>query len=106
MIATEDLIRWLKTLPPDSGVGVDDGGLTLRCDKDIDAYYEVGGMPDPPQCIPVRCGICEWQGPESAMKCDLNGIPDLFSRIEVGGEVPAGECPECGGLCYLVKEDK
>ena len=27
-------------------------------------------------------------------------IPDLLSRIEPGGVVPAGECPDCGALVY------
>lgn len=40
------LIKWLQTLPPDSKVFVDDGGLTLLCTEDADAYYELGGKPD------------------------------------------------------------
>jgi len=27
-------------------------------------------------------------------------IPELLSRIEPGGVVPAGECPDCGALVY------
>jgi len=27
-------------------------------------------------------------------------IPDLLSRLEPGGMVPAGECPDCGALVY------
>jgi hypothetical protein len=27
-------------------------------------------------------------------------IPDLFQRLDVGGTVPAGECPACGALVY------
>ena len=34
--------------------------------------------------------------------CDLNHafpeIRDLLARLDVGGVVPAGECPECGAL--------
>lgn len=41
----KDIIRWLKTLPEDSCVGIDEEGLTLLCDEDPDAYYEIGGMP-------------------------------------------------------------
>lgn len=45
MIETKELIRWLKTLPADSGVSVVDG-LVLACNADPDAYIEVGGEPD------------------------------------------------------------
>lgn len=49
MIATKELIRWAQTLDPDSGVAIDDGGLTL-VELDADnaesgAYLEVGGIP-------------------------------------------------------------
>ena len=27
-------------------------------------------------------------------------IPDLLARLEPGGTVPAGECPQCGALVY------
>jgi len=37
-------------------------------------------------------------------KADLANIPQLFERIEPGNEVPAGECPSCGCLCYVVKK--
>ena len=30
----------------------------------------------------------------------LGTIDDMFERIEPGGTVPSGECPECGALCY------
>jgi len=35
---------------------------------------------------------------------DLGRIPDLLQRIEVGGEVPAAACPQCGALAYVVRE--
>lgn len=31
---------------------------------------------------------------------ELRPIKDLEQRIEPGGTVPSGECPECGALCY------
>ena len=42
------------------------------------------------------CGNCftDW------VFADLNDIANLLERVDVGGEVPAGECPECGALCY------
>lgn len=44
MIPVTELIAWLQTLPADSQVGVDDGGLTLLCDRNPDTWFEVGGM--------------------------------------------------------------
>lgn len=35
-----------------------------------------------------------------ALKRVFPDIPDLLGRIEPGGIVPAGECPECGALVY------
>jgi len=46
MIGKKRLMDWLETLPEDCGVGVDDGGLTLVCDADPEAYLEVGGVPE------------------------------------------------------------
>lgn len=43
------------------------------------------------------CGNCDWQGDDS----QVNPIQDIMQRIDPGGTVPAGECPECGALCYL-----
>lgn len=34
----------------------------------------------------------------------LLDIPDFETRVEVGKEIPAGECLDCGALCYLCKE--
>jgi len=31
---------------------------------------------------------------------------DLLQRVEAGCEVPAGDCPECGALAYLVRPKK
>jgi hypothetical protein len=44
-----------------------------------------------------RCDNCDWTGPESA----VNEAKDLSDRLDPGGVVPAGECPECGCLAYL-----
>lgn len=49
MVSVKELRAWLDTLPEDSSVGVDDGGLTLiEVNAEGDetaAYYEVGGLP-------------------------------------------------------------
>lgn len=49
----------------------------------------------------VSCANCEWTGLRSEADSE---IKDYFQRVEAGGEVPAGECPECGCLCYIEKD--
>jgi len=44
MLARE-VIRWLKTLPADDAVYIDENGLTLLSESDEEAYLEVGGEP-------------------------------------------------------------
>lgn len=51
-----------------------------------------------------ECGNCDWTGPEEKLGCEFDNIPDLWQRIEPGGTVPAGECPECGALAYCQEE--
>lgn len=34
---------------------------------------------------------------------DMAEIRDLTQRVEPGGTMPAGECHECSGLCYLIE---
>ena len=45
-IAIEDLKSWLNTLPKCGTVAIDEGGLTIVCLEEKDAYIEVGGDPD------------------------------------------------------------
>lgn len=33
---------------------------------------------------------------------ELEPMADLLERIEPGGTVPSGQCPECGALAYPV----
>lgn len=47
-----------------------------------------------------KCDNCDWVGPTT----DLNEIQDYFQRVDEGGEVPSGECPECGALAYPVSK--
>jgi len=49
----------------------------------------------------VACANCEWTGTES----QLREISDFWGRVDVGGEMPAGDCLECQALAYLVEED-
>ena len=44
-IDVNELIRWLRTLPDDADVAIDEGGLTL-VEVEGDAYMEVGGLPN------------------------------------------------------------
>lgn len=46
-----------------------------------------------------ECANCERQA--SARSLDFVDDPGL--RLDAGGEVPAGQCPACGALAYLVK---
>lgn len=34
----------------------------------------------------------------------LWAIPQLFARLDAGGEVPAGACQSCGALAYLITD--
>lgn len=37
---------------------------------------------------------------------ELGEIKDAEQRLTPGGEVPAGECPDCGCLAYVVPNDR
>ena len=49
MIAKNELKAWLNTLPDDSSVAIDDGGLTLveidSSTEETGNYIEIGGTP-------------------------------------------------------------
>ena len=46
-----------------------------------------------------KCDNCgEWYSEE-----DVDPVVDFWARVEAGNEMPAGQCRECGSLCYLVK---
>jgi hypothetical protein len=46
---------------------------------------------------PVHCDNCDWRGDID----DTLNAGDIEERCTPGGEVPAGECPDCGTLAYL-----
>lgn len=48
----------------------------------------------------VRCDNCGKAWREDQLRRVFPDIPDLLQRIEPGGTVPAGECPDCGALVY------
>jgi hypothetical protein len=66
-------------------------GKTVRVDLQRDHEQEPS----------LRCDNC-WAMFKGAGKLArvFPDIPDLLSRIEPGGTVPAGECPDCGALVY------
>lgn len=55
--------------------------------------------------VSVRCDGCGWKGLECELELKLEEVPDLAQRLDPGGEVPAGVCPECGALAYLERSD-
>ena len=52
----------------------------------------------------VHCDNCNKDFSVKKMRVVFPNIPHLSERLDIGGEVPAGECPECGSLVYVVKE--
>lgn len=44
-----------------------------------------------------KCGNCGWTGEPLI---ELADIENLEQRLDIGGTVPSGECPECQALCY------
>jgi len=41
----KDIIRWLKTLPEEEIVGIDEDGLSIITTRP-DVYFEIGGFPE------------------------------------------------------------
>jgi hypothetical protein len=56
--------------------------------------------------IQVRCDNCGkvWDEEQVENSLENGGIDKLLERIEPGGMVPFGECPECGALVYPLQE--
>ena len=44
----------------------------------------------------TTCDDCGKTWPESK----LREVKHITQRVDIGGPMPAGECPECGALCY------
>ncbi len=49
-----------------------------------------------------RCDNCSkvWDADE------LKDFCDIMQRLDPGGTVPSGECPECHALCYPVEPEE
>lgn len=90
----------------DGGVEVDDEAVVSHGDPDKGAYVMAWvwvsacdvKLPEPGE--PCACANCEWRGTDN----EADEIRDMHKRLTPGCEVPAGECPDCGALVYLVKK--
>lgn len=66
-----------------------------------------GDMPKPKRtvnCItgtPTECDNC---GAIRSQHALVWPIPDVCERVLPGGTMPAGECPDCGALAYLLTD--
>lgn len=49
----------------------------------------------------IECDNCDWKGLQS----DAAEAEDIWQRVDPGAEFPAGECPKCGALAYIVEEE-
>lgn len=49
-----------------------------------------------------RCDDCGKIWKES----ELQEIKNLQSRVDAGGQMPSGQCPGCGALCYELGESE
>jgi hypothetical protein len=45
-IDANSIIKWLNSLPINTSVGIDEGGLALQVVDHPDVYLEVGGLPE------------------------------------------------------------
>lgn len=54
------------------------------------------------------CDNCatKWTDAEISDALKWPNIDHVLERLGPGGEVPSATCPDCGLLCYLIKEPK
>jgi hypothetical protein len=102
MLSTRELIRWLRTLPDDSRVYIDEGGLILKCLEDQEAYMELGGEPmdteEPMDIEGLHPSGQRWtQGYRSIEADEPNTNENCLDGMR---------CPKCGSLGpYLIDSD-
>lgn len=53
-------------------------------------------------CVLSRCDNCG----KVHLEENLAEAKHLSMRTEPGGTIPSGECPDCGALCYPLKDDE
>jgi len=88
-MSREEVMAWLETLPEGSGVFIDDGGLTLRCAEETEAYLEVGGSMDDEEGADI-CSVCGEAFPprtlENRWREDQDipegGVEDILTSIK------------------------
>lgn len=66
---------------------------------DESTYYASVEFLTDPDAIPCACESCSWAG----MASELNEIGDAI--LTPGHASPAGRCPECDTLAYVVQGD-
>ena len=52
--------------------------------------------------VMAACDNCGHRCPSD----DLDEYKDFWSRIAIGGIVPAGDCPKCGAFAYVEDETR
>jgi len=93
-------------------------GLRLALNTEIDSYdgtpdaVEIRLMVSRPTADLVdvlQCGNCgKHQASPGHNDCmaAMARIPNLMERLDPGGIVPSGTCPDCGSLTYFARVDK
>lgn len=76
---------WLKTSDEVSGADV----VQALCDWYTELNKPAEGM--------HKCDDCGQAFAEGAL---VRPIPGIAQRMDPGGPMPSGECPDCGALCY------
>lgn len=70
-------------------------------DVDLREFARPDARPNVPTQEDGQCEDCGViLGPRAMMP-----VEDLSSRVEPGEPMPAGQCPECGGLVHLIEEE-
>jgi hypothetical protein len=87
------------------GEWVTDSDVCESCAITVKPFDSLSSATKPAPLSPgviSRCDNCQSIWDEN----ELCEISKYFERVEAGGTVPSGECPECGALCYLTKPEK
>lgn len=80
-ISAKELKQWINSLPNNSHVGIDDGGLTLQIIDNPEIYLEIGGLPENDNNATTYCPACETEVKD-----------DAFNRTSLADH---GKCVDC-----------